>query len=99
MPKKESVMLIEAIIRAVSKKWDILPEHIIGRSRRQPYAFTRQICMALSYHKTTFSLAPDGECFGNRDHGTVIHAIKVIDNALKDKAIAKIIKEILDEIE
>ena len=98
LPMKNDISQIQAIIRVVASKWDISPELITGRVRRQPISFARQLCMALAYQKTNFSLNQVGECFDNRDHGTVIHAIKKVDQASNDKEIEPIIREIIREI-
>lgn len=98
LPMKNDISQIQSIIRVVASKWDIHPDWITGRVRRQPIAFARQVCMALAYRKTNFSLNQVGECFDNRDHGTVIYAIKKVDEASNDKQIAPILREIIREI-
>ena len=47
-------------------------------------AMARQIAMYLSRKLTTHSLQEIGRQFGGRDHGTVMHAIKVIGNAMEN---------------
>jgi len=89
---------LEAVIRAVAGKWGIDAKDILGRSRSHPVAFARQLCMALSYKETNLSLCQVGECFGNRHYTTVIHAIKKVDLASRDKTIALLILEVLNEV-
>ncbi len=49
-------------------------------SRRRPenIAFPRQIAMYLSREMTEYSLSAIGEAFGGRDHGTVLHACRLV---------------------
>lgn len=95
MPVKRDISQIEAIIRVVSSVWGIDKEIILGRSRRQPASFARQLCMALAYKKTHLSLNQVGECFDNRDHGTVLYAIKKVDQASSNKDIKPLIEEVI----
>ena len=97
-PAKRDIPQIEAIIRAVSSVWGIDTEIILGRSRRQPASFARQLCMALAYKKTHLSLNQVGECFDNRDHGTVLYAIKKVDEASANNAIKPLIQEVIKKL-
>jgi chromosomal replication initiator protein len=97
-PAKKDISQIKAIIDAVSSVWGIDTEIILGRSRRQPGSFARQLCMALAYKKTHLSLNQVGECFDNRDHGTVLHAIKKVDEASDNKEIKPLIQEVISKL-
>ena len=97
-PIHDDLMQIKSIIRAVALKWGIDTKILLGRSRKQPEAFARQLCMALAYQKTNFSLVQVGECFGNRDHATVLHAIKRVNEASNNKEVAPVIMEVIEEI-
>ena len=98
-PAKKDISQIRAIIRAVSSVWGIDSEIILGRSRRQPASFARQLCMALAYKKTHLSLNQVGECFDNRDHGTVLYAIKKVNEASSDKDIQPLITEVIRKLQ
>ena len=54
-------------------------------SRRRPenIAFPRQIAMFLSRQMTVNSLSAIGEAFGGRDHGTVLHACKLVKDRME----------------
>jgi chromosomal replication initiator protein len=55
----------------------------------------RQIAMYLAKKLTTRSLPEIGRKFANRDHTTVIHAVKTIDKLLKnDEQMRKNVEEI-----
>ena len=99
LPMKHDICEIQAIIRVVADKWNVPANILLGRSRRQPVAFARQLCMALAYQKTHMSLNQVGECFDNRDHATVLHALKQVDKASSDPEVAPIIREVIKEID
>ena len=49
-------------------------------SKRRPanIAFPRQIAMYLARELTKLSLSEIGDAFGGRDHGTVLHAHRLV---------------------
>ena len=98
MPVKRDISQIEAIIRVVSSVWGIDKEIILGRSRRQPASFARQLCMALAYKQTHLSLNQVGECFDNRDHGTVLYAINKVDEASNNQDIKLLIQDVITKL-
>ena len=49
-------------------------------------AFPRQIAMYLARTLTECSTTEIGDAFGGRDHGTVIHACKAVDNMMDQDA-------------
>lgn len=69
---------IDGIQRAVAETFDIRLADMISRRRPASIAFPRQIAMYLSRSLTHNSLMEIGECFGGRDHGTVIYACKKV---------------------
>ena len=57
---------------------------MLSQRRSRPLARPRQIAMYLTKKLTTRSLPEIGRKFANRDHTTVIHAVKTIDKLLKN---------------
>ena len=51
---------------------------MLSQRRSRPLARPRQIAMYLAKKMTTRSLPEIGRSFANRDHTTVIHAVKTI---------------------
>jgi chromosomal replication initiator protein len=68
----------ELIMRITADFFDFDLEDLVGTSRKQPLATSRQIAMYLCRELTDLSLPRIGEVFGGRDHTTVMHAQKVI---------------------
>jgi chromosomal replication initiator protein len=72
-------LTVDAIQRKVAEHFDIRLADMTSRRRPQSVAFPRQIAMFLSRTLTSRSLNDIGESFGGRDHGTVLHACRLID--------------------
>ena len=68
---------IDKIQKKTAESFNIDPSEIVGKRRPANIAMARQIAMYLSRKLTTHSLQEIGRQFGGRDHGTVMHAIKV----------------------
>lgn len=76
---------VDAIQKKVAEHFDIRLADMTSRRRPQNVAFPRQVAMYLSRTLTNRSLADIGESFGGRDHGTVLHACRLIEKrAAKD---------------
>ena len=75
---------IDKIQKKTAESFNIDPSEIVGKRRPANIAMARQIAMYLSRKLTTHSLQEIGRQFGGRDHGTVMHAIKVIGNAVEN---------------
>jgi chromosomal replication initiator protein len=79
---------IDEIQKKVAEHFDIRFADMTSRRRPQNVAFPRQVAMYLSRTLTSHSLVDIGESFGGRDHGTVMHACKVIEQqAAKDQSL------------
>ncbi|MCI5189411.1 MAG: chromosomal replication initiator protein DnaA [Candidatus Electrothrix sp. AS4_5] len=74
-----------AIIRdIISSQYKISVEELISRSRKRAVSFPRQIAMYLTRKYTEESLANIGNLY-NRDHSTVLYAVKVIHRDIVQK--------------
>jgi chromosomal replication initiator protein len=76
---------IDEIQNKVSNYYSIRIEDLISSRRIRSFARPRQVAMYLSKKLTTRSLPEIGRKFGGRDHTTVIHAIKKIDQLKSDE--------------
>jgi chromosomal replication initiator protein len=70
---------IEEIQRKVSEHYNIRLSDMIGPKRVRNIARPRQVAMYLCKHMTTRSLPDIGRRFGGRDHTTIMHGIRKID--------------------
>jgi len=98
MPRTISTTKADAILSAVCDVWHVGKEELLGRSRRQPVAFARQVAMAVTYQLTHMSLDDVGEYYGERDHGTVLWARKVVNKAADDAAVKDLVSRVVKKI-
>ena len=69
---------IDVIQKKVAEHYDIRLADMTSRRRPENIAFPRQVAMFLSRQMTESSLNAIGEAFGGRDHGTVLHACRLV---------------------
>ena len=72
------VVTVDKIQNVVSNYFNIGLSDMLSQRRSRPLARPRQIAMYLAKRMTTRSLPEIGRRFANRDHTTVIHAVKTI---------------------
>ncbi len=69
---------IDQIQRRVAEHFDVRLADMTSKRRPANIAFPRQIAMYLARELTKTSLSEIGEAFGGRDHGTVLHAHRLV---------------------
>ena len=69
---------IEQIQRRVAEHFDVRVADMTSKRRPASIAFPRQVAMYLARELTKSSLNEIGDAFGGRDHGTVLHACKLV---------------------
>jgi len=72
------------IQKIVAEYYNMRVADLHSKRRNRHIARPRQIAMALAKELTTLSLPDIGDAFGGRDHTTVIHACRKVDELLKD---------------
>ena len=75
---------VEDILRIVSRHFAVSKADILSDRRHRSVVRPRQIGMYLAKQLTSRSLPEIGRRFGNRDHTTVLHAIRKIDREIGD---------------
>ena len=92
---------IEDIQRVVSQHYGVSRQDLVSARRTRTIVQPRQIAMYLSKTLTPRSLPEIGRRFGNRDHTTVLHAVRKIDGMIeKEPQVAEDIetlKRLLDQ--
>ncbi|MTH99754.1 chromosomal replication initiator protein DnaA [Roseibium sp. RKSG952] len=74
---------IEDIQRIVSKHYNVTKADLLSARRTRTIVRPRQIAMYLAKVMTPRSLPEIGRRFGNRDHTTVLHAVRKIEELAK----------------
>ena len=80
MEQAQTILTIETIQKRVADHFQIRHSDMTSKRRPNNIAIPRQIAMYLARTLTKHSLQEIGDAFGGRDHGTVIHACKAVDN-------------------
>ena len=80
MEAAKQQLTIDTIQKKVAEYFELRHSDMLSRRRPNHIAVPRQIAMYLSRELTKHSLQEIGESFGGRDHGTVIHACRQVEN-------------------
>lgn len=80
---------VAAIQRAVADDFGVVTAGMVSPARNQSIAFPRQVAMWAARKATALSYAEIGAAFGGRDHGTVVHACKVVERCMGDRSLRK----------
>lgn len=83
MEQAQNILTMETIQKRVTEHFQIRLSDMTSKRRPNNIAIPRQIAMYLSRTLTKHSLQEIGDAFGGRDHGTVIHACKAVDNMME----------------
>lgn len=86
MEQAQNVLTLETIQKRVADHFQIRHSDMTSKRRPNNIAIPRQIAMYLARTLTKHSLQEIGDAFGGRDHGTVIHACKAVDNMMEQDA-------------
>ena len=75
---------IEQIQRKVAEHYDVRLADMTSKRRPANIAFPRQVAMYLARELTKTSLSEIGDAFGGRDHGTVLHAHRLVKERMSE---------------
>lgn len=82
--REEKPLDIDTIGNAVASYFSIPIGDIRGKTRKKEVAMARHIAMYMSHKILKITLEDIGEYFDNRDHSTVIHGVKKIEDLSKN---------------
>jgi len=88
---------IESIQKKVAEHFDIRLADMTSKRRPENIAFPRQVAMFLSRQMTENSLSAIGEAFGGRDHGTVLHACRLVKDRMEVDASVRQVVHLLEK--
>jgi chromosomal replication initiator protein len=80
----QQAVTIDNIQRKVAETYDIRLADMTSKRRPANIALPRMVAMYLSRKLTSCSLSEIGDAFGGRDHGTVLHAQRTIEEKIKE---------------
>ena len=91
---------IDEIQKLVSQHFELKPLDLVSARRSRVVARPRQIAMYLAKRLTTRSLPEIGRKFGGRDHSTVIHAVRKIEELRdQDRDIDTAVRTLMRQLE
>ena len=94
---EEKEVTVEDIVHNTCEHYHLKDESIYTNSRKRDIVQARQIAMYLTHkHLPNLSLARIGQQIGSRDHSTVLHACRTIEEQL---AVNKVLQSAVEEIE
>lgn len=77
---QEKLVTIENIQKTVAEYYKIRVAELLSKKRTRSLARPRQMAMALAKELTNHSLPEIGDAFGGRDHTTVLHACRKVED-------------------
>ena len=81
---------IDDILKIVGRHYNVARTDLLSPRRARSIVVPRQIGMYLAKKMTSRSLPEIGRRFGGRDHSTVLHAVRKIDDQIrKDERLAR----------
>lgn len=83
---QEKLVTVTNIQKTVAEYYKIRVSDLLAQKRSRSIARPRQIAMALSKELTNHSLPEIGEAFGGRDHTTVLHACRKVEELKRSDA-------------
>lgn len=92
----DDILFCELTHQTIMHHFSLPEDFNSDRTRKREYVYARQIAMMLISKYTKFSLGKIGQEFGGRDHATVLHSKRTIQNLCEG---SKKIREEVDKIE
>lgn len=83
-PRRPEVRSVEDIQRAVCGHFRITNTDLMSKDRHKSVAFARQVAMYLCRQRLKCSFPELGRAFGNRDHTTVMSAVRRVEKMIED---------------
>ena len=91
---------IDQIQKRVAEHFDVRYADMTSKRRPKNIAFPRQIAMYLARELTKGSLCEIGQAFGGRDHGTVLHAHRLVKTRItEDEKVRQVVKFLGDQLQ
>ena len=87
-PNVKNVITIDNIIDVVASHYELSIDQICSANRSSNVAYPRQIAMYLCKQLTPASLKEIAAKLGKKDHSTILHGIKKIEEDLEDEKMA-----------
>ena len=95
-PRQPAISEIQAL---VAEAFALAPDELLSSSRAARITWPRQLAMFLAREQTGASLPAIGGAFGGRDHTTVLHACRRVDErAARDSAVGELLDQLRRQV-
>src|SRR5262249_26747236 len=84
-PETEHEIPPQLIMEQTAEYFSLSTGDLVSKSRSRPLTQARHIAMYLMRECTGLSLVKIGEIFGGRDHTTVLHGIKKVEEEMRER--------------
>ncbi len=91
----ERTVTLTYIVDIVADHFSLTPQEIYSKNRSKNIAYPRQIAMYMCRKYLNMSLVDIGKAIGDKDHTTVMHAVKKIEEDLKTDASLQNVLDVL----
>jgi len=96
---RSPLLSADRILDRVAREWGVTPDGVISKKRTKELTVPRQVTMYLIKDLLDESLVRIGRRFGGRDHSTVIHSIRKVEEDMKtDPAFAVRVERLREEM-
>jgi chromosomal replication initiator protein len=90
---------MDTIIESTCEFYNVRQEDVYGKSRKANIVLARQLSMYLAQQHTKLTISKIGTLVGGRNHATVIHSVKTIEDRMKvDKEFKKTVAELENKL-
>lgn len=94
-PLERGPCTVAEIIEVTAARFGVTPHDLVARDRRPHIARARKVAMYLTRELTAESLPAIGKAFGDRDHSTVLAAIKRVESDIaSDEKLARAVESL-----
>jgi chromosomal replication initiator protein len=96
---RSPLLSADRILDRVAREWGVTPDGVMSKKRTKEVTVPRQVTMYLIKDLLDESLVRIGRRFGGRDHSTVIHSIRKVEEDMKsDPAFAVRVERLREEM-
>ncbi len=82
-PQSQKIVCVSDIQKAVCSHFRVTSAELLSKDRHRSVAFARQVAMYLCRQRLKSSFPELGRAFGNRDHTTVMSAVRKVESLRK----------------
>ena len=98
--RKKKIITAEMILQTVSDYSSVTLGELVGPTRKREITIPRQVAIYLTREMTGMSLPQIGEVFGGRDHTTIMHSCKVMENTMsRDSAMKNLVNTVKNRVQ